>query len=42
MGGHAFHGGQFRGGFGIFASPFYDDYKGGCWWSPRYHRWLCD
>jgi hypothetical protein len=33
--GHGFHGGRFLGGFGGF-----DD--GNCWWSPRYHQWLCD
>ena len=42
-GGHGFHGGHFRGGFGTFASPYYDDDYGepGCWWSARYHRRVC-
>ena len=42
-GGHGFHGGHFRGGFGAFGGPYYDDDYGdsGCSWSPRYHRWVC-
>lgn len=49
-GGRAFHGRRFHGGGAIFATPFYyypyaypyyayndDD----CWWSRRYHRWVC-
>jgi hypothetical protein len=34
-GGHGFHSGHFRSGFSGF-----DDSN--CWWSPRYHQWLCD
>src|SRR6185436_12143715 len=43
-GGHGFHGGHFRGGFGAFGSPYHDDDYGepGCWWSARYHRWVCN
>jgi hypothetical protein len=33
-GGHGFHRGHFRSGFSGF-----DDSN--CWWSPRYHQWLC-
>ena len=42
-GGHGFHGGHFRGGFGAFVSPYYDDDYGepGCWWGSRYHRRVC-
>jgi hypothetical protein len=31
--------GRGRGGFGIYLGPgYYDD---GCWWSYRWHRWVC-
>jgi hypothetical protein len=38
---HGFHGGHFHGGVGVFGGPsYYGDY-GSCWWSRRYHRWVC-
>lgn len=48
-GGRAFHGHRFRGGGLIFGAPFYYPYAypyyaygdDGCWWSRRYHRWVC-
>ena len=52
-GGHAFRGGgHFRGGAvrfhggprfygGYYAYPYYYDYGPRCWWSRRYHRWVC-
>lgn len=43
-GGH-FHGGGFRGGprfyGGGYVYPYYYDYGPRCWWSRRYHRWVC-
>jgi hypothetical protein len=43
-GGH-FHGGGFRGprfyGGGYVVYPYYYDYGPRCWWSRRYHRWVC-
>jgi hypothetical protein len=42
-GGH-FHGGGFRGPRfygGGYAYPYYYDYGPRCWWSRRYHRWVC-
>jgi hypothetical protein len=26
---------------GVPYYDYYDDYPGDCWWSPRYHRWIC-
>ena len=46
-GGAHFHGGGFRihGGprfyGGGYVYPYYYDYGPGCWWSRRYHRWVC-
>jgi hypothetical protein len=41
-GGGNFHGGHFRGGFGSFGGSYFGDYDDqGCWWSRRYHRWVC-
>jgi hypothetical protein len=43
-GGH-FHGGGFRGGprfyGGGYVYPYYYDYGPRCWWSRRYHLWVC-
>lgn len=25
----------------IYNDYYYDDYDYGCWWSRRYHRWVC-
>jgi len=40
-GGHGFgHGRGFRFyGGGYYGGPYY--YGSGCWWSRRYHRWVC-
>ena len=46
-GGAHFHGGGFRihGGprfyGGGYVYPYYYDYGPRCWWSRRYHRWVC-
>jgi hypothetical protein len=47
-GGHGFHGGHLRhhhrSRFGYYDDYGYDDYgydDNGCWWSQRYHRWVC-
>jgi hypothetical protein len=47
--GHGFHGGHLRHhnrsrSFGYYDDYGYDDYgydDNGCWWSRRYHRWVC-
>jgi hypothetical protein len=46
--GHGFHGGHLRHhhrsrSFGYYGDYGYDDYgyDDGCWWSQRYHRWVC-
>ena len=39
-GGFRFHGGpRFYGGGYVY--PYYYDYGPRCWWSRRYHRWVC-
>jgi hypothetical protein len=49
-GGHGFHGGRFHhnhrrsrfsGYYDDYGYDDYGDYGYGCWWSPRYHRWVC-
>jgi hypothetical protein len=49
-GGHGFHGGhfdhhhrrsRFSGYYDDYGYDDYGDYGSGCWWSPRYHRWIC-
>jgi hypothetical protein len=32
-------GAQFHGGGYVY--PYYYDYGPRCWWSRRYHRWVC-
>jgi hypothetical protein len=38
-GGHGFHGGHLRHHHRSRFFGYSDDY--GCWWSQRYHRWVC-
>jgi hypothetical protein len=42
MGGDGFHHGHhFRAGFGVIGVPYFSYDDEGCWWSRRYHRWIC-
>jgi hypothetical protein len=41
-GDHGFHHGHhLRAGFNGIGVPYYSYDDEGCWWSRRYHRWVC-
>jgi hypothetical protein len=31
----------FCAGFGVIGVPYFSYDDEGCWWSRRYHRWVC-